>query len=159
MADTPNPYAVTTEEMSPHSAVTSGRQGVDRWFQVVVLCVQTSLGLGTLVAAVEIETIIVSGPVLLGIGLVLVFLTRSDRLSEFRFMAWGCVGFPIFCVVLINLMEWGPSQAQTPVSLLCVAFALAMSLKCLLVLVRSRNRARSQQWIGFSDLVPVESAE
>lgn len=156
MASTPNPYAVTTLEMSTAS-LASPEGAVTRRFRWVVAVTLTFLVVGTLAACYEIFTIVYSGPVLFGVGLMLAVLTRSGRQPGFRFLTWSCLAFPIFCLALINVFSWGPGQAQLPISILSSLFSLSMFVFSLVALHRSRIVPPAED--GFFDPISPDSSD
>lgn len=136
-----NPYQVTTETLVRNPAL-DPIQAIPRWLQIVVIIVQTFVGLATLAACIDIESITVSGPILFCIGLVLLLVTRRRRFG-FEWVALWHTIFPVFIVVLIWVQSWSPSEAQVPVSVICGIYALIISLMVLRIL--RRNRVAMQQ--------------
>ena len=90
------------------------------------MCVIQALGIaiGVVVAAMEIESIIVSGPVLSLLGLAIALNWRRSR--SLATLAYGLSPSLLSLLVfaLINIMEWGPREATTPVMMLLLAYEI-----------------------------------
>ncbi len=110
--------------------------------------------LGILIAAiaamVEIESIVGSGPIMSLVGIWIAFLSyRRDRpIGLFYGLAVPTVS--VFCFIVINGMDWGPSDAHVPVSAFLVLFAWACIPSCSLA-VREVRRQR-----GLADRRPIQ---
>lgn len=117
-----NPYAATTLELSPE--IKGKSPTFPRWLKVFTTLVYTFFVIATSIALFEIESIIFTGPALLVIGIVFFFI--SHRWKPLRYIAYGGVGFSIFCVIVINAFSLAPRDAQVPISLLCVVFTARM---------------------------------
>lgn len=149
-----NPYAATTLEMSPSLPRLHGP--VPRWLRPLLALMVLFLVGGTLAAWVDVESILVSGPMLFLIGVFLTVSARRRRDMPVRLVAGGSLAFPVFCVLLINLCGWGPSEAQQPISVLCLAFSLLM----LLLIGRAMRRLRPLAAAGgIGDVFPLPSSE
>ena len=112
--------------------------------------------LGILIAAiaamVEIESIVGSGPIMSLVGIWIAFLSyRRDRpIGLFYGLAVPTVS--VFCFIVINLMEWGPSDAHVPVSAFLVLFAWACIPACSLAIweVRRQRGLAQRRPVQFS---------
>lgn len=119
-----NPYA------SPHAATRpiKWRQSAgNASLAVVVASLAQVLGLiaGTAAAFGEIESILVSGPLVSILGLVITFVSARSR--NLLGVIFG-ISAPLFAglvFALINIREWGPGDAQKPVSRLILVYVLA----------------------------------
>jgi hypothetical protein len=78
------------------------------------------------IAATEIESIVVTGPIFTVLGLVVVLLGAIDgRMMPVWFgLSAGLVSLLIF--VLINAKGWGPEPAAFPVTLILLGYELAV---------------------------------
>ena len=121
-----NPYAATTLEMSPD--LPRFQRPVPRWLRPLLTLLVLFLAVGTLDAWVDVESILVSGPMLFLVGIFLAISARRRREMPLGLVACGSLAFPLFCVLLINLCGWGPSEAQQPISVLCLAYSPLMLL-------------------------------
>lgn len=83
--------------------------------------------LGILIAAiaamVDIESIMGSGPIMSLVGIWIAFLSyrRDHPIGLFYGLAVPTVS--VFCFIVINGLDWGPSDAHVPVSAFLVLFA------------------------------------
>jgi len=122
----PNPYAVTTLEIGepiPDGFATSSK--FTRWMIIIAMPL---LVIGVVLAFLDIETILGSGPVMLVWGVILLYPTRRDR--QFQWFAIACCLFPVVVFLIIFFMSWSPQDAQHPISALCASFVGAMLFGC-----------------------------
>lgn len=130
-----NPYASPRAFSAPPRPAHPVRRA---W---TVLCsVQMALiGVGIIAAFVEIETILASGPLLstTGCGLALAAAFSrglgSRRSAVIKF-GLSTPGISLFCLALIYALNWGPGQAQAPVSLIALLYGLLTLALCWRVL-------------------------
>ncbi len=124
VTEAPNPYAVTTLEVDQPPIESDPPS---RWVHWCVVLALPLMLIGSAAAVIDIETILASGPVMLGYGLILLFLTRRWQQRQFRWFAWTCCAFPFIVFLIIYTLQWSPSNAQVPISALCCVFTCAVS--------------------------------
>ncbi|QEF99867.1 hypothetical protein Mal15_39340 [Stieleria maiorica] len=74
----------------------------------------------------DIETIVISGPVLSLIAIVLaIFAWRSD-LRALWIISYSMIAMSIGCFLTIVLMEWSPAEAQIPIGRATIVFAFGI---------------------------------
>ncbi len=74
------------------------------------------------IAVIEIESIVFSGPLLSISGLLITFLSfRRDRLLGLLF-GLSAPTVAAFCLFVIATLEWGPAEAHWPVAALLVLY-------------------------------------
>lgn len=117
-----NPYAAP--QSRPEAAAPSEgfpRATLFQW--LVGLKILTIIG-GAIAAHIEIESILVSGSLLTLQGIPIGLL--SYRASYWRGLSFGVCGpaISIFCFLLINIMDWGPKDAEEPVSAIADVYAV-----------------------------------
>lgn len=125
-----NPYAVTqgmddgaAKDLDPlHSFMTRRRVSFGL---AVVLYVGSLVSAG--LACLDIETIVGSGPFMVGVSIAVLVANRRTELRRFRYQAFATIGFCVLCFLLIWGFELSPTQAQRPMACLVVAFALLMN--------------------------------
>lgn len=79
-------------------------------------------------AAIDVESIIFTGPLLSAVGLLLAgSACRRNRVTALYF-ALGVPTISVICFVLIYGFRWDPRDAQLPISLLLVVFAIGYTL-------------------------------
>lgn len=71
----------------------------------------------------DVESILVTGPTGLILGLWVASRGLKCRVPLITWFGFGTVAFVVFVFALINLNNWGPPDAQEPVSLLIGCFA------------------------------------
>ena len=122
MNDSPNPYAVTTLELADtRTFAPSTMFTVTRWTVVIA---QIAMGIAAVVAWIDIESIVFSGPVMLGVGLLVTVLSWWRK--SYRWFGIACLIFPVVVFLIIFLLEWSPDDAQIPIGILCTVFTLGM---------------------------------
>lgn len=148
IAKTDNPYAVTTLEMSPYTVTVDV---LPKWFRLFLHFLMAFFVIGTVVAIIEIESIVATGPILFTIGLFLAFLTRKER-KELRFLTVGCLTLPVCCVLAINVFSLGPNDAWAPFNAAYVLFTLGMVLNTIRVLRKMGSAAQNPDLAVDSDV-------
>jgi hypothetical protein len=73
-------------------------------------------------AAVEIETIVGTGPVFSGVGGVVAECGRRCRMRGMFWLGISTLILSLFVFGLINVAEWSPGEAQRPVSVLLLIY-------------------------------------
>ncbi len=129
VSDAPNPYAATTLELGKPAREhpLSGESSGARLIRLMVVVAIPLLLIGAATAVMNIRCIVFSGTIMLIYGLLLMFLTRKRHQRHFRWFAWACCVFPILIFLIIFERQWDPPDAQIPISVLCCAFAVAMT--------------------------------
>jgi hypothetical protein len=86
------------------------------------------LGLGATAAWVEIESIMVAGPLLSLTGLVVAWLSarRAFPLGVVAGLSTGAVS--LLCLALVWGLGWGPEPARVPIGIIAVLYAVAFGL-------------------------------
>ncbi|NND97455.1 MAG: hypothetical protein HKN47_09035 [Pirellulaceae bacterium] len=128
-APSSNPYAVTTEHPSRQNdrpilrAMTLGTR-------ICLFLIYLSVPLqicGALAAAIKIETIVVSGPIMLVYGIVLLILTWQSVVPRFRWFALTCLFYPVIVFLIIFTQGWSPDEAWLPISTLTGVLVLVFT--------------------------------
>ncbi len=128
---TDNPDRLLNREYNPYLApehrddpvAVPERFHARRIFLVLVgVKILTIVG-GAIAAIVDIESIVFSGPVISLLGLPIAFL--AYRVRHWRGVWFGLSGpaITLFCFALINIQNWGPGDAQGPVSVITSLYA------------------------------------
>lgn len=125
-----NPYAVTQaiDEDAiafPHSryeSITRIRVSFGLTVVLYVGCI-----ISAILACIDIESIIGSGPGMTGIAVAALVATNRTPLSRFRYQAIATIGFCLICWTIIWGFGLSPGRAQWPIGSLVVAFALLMN--------------------------------
>jgi hypothetical protein len=87
--------------------------------------------LATLAAILNVESVIVSGPVLALLGVIMVVcgFSRRQRALWWPGLAhWGICGL---FVGLVNMLHWSPSDARVPFPIMGAIYTVAMTLALL----------------------------
>ena len=113
------------EQPSPPAASGQRRTALRQRWAIALWGLQV---LATLVAAaaaaVDVESIIGTGPALTVAGVALVIVARPARSWWVLAMSLSAPAVCIFCAALIVACEWGPSDAQTPISIIAAGYAV-----------------------------------
>jgi uncharacterized membrane protein len=120
MSEVPNPYAVTTLDLSLPPEPLGPDSSTARIMAFAAIPLMLA---GAIVATIDIESIVFSGAIMLLYGIILLVATRRRKAR--RWFVWACVVFPLFVLLIINLFSLSPDDAQVPVSILCWIFVLA----------------------------------
>ncbi len=121
---------MTTSDDNPFRAPQSSFQPVERkshpklrLLRIFVGLQCTTIALGVAFALYDIESIVVTGPILsvTGVGAAL-FSRRHQQAGGIIFGLSGPV-ITLFCFVLIDQLNWSPRNAQYPVSLIAMVYA------------------------------------
>ncbi|MBI4853952.1 MAG: hypothetical protein HY819_19315 [Acidobacteria bacterium] len=91
-------------------------------------------------AFVEIRTILLTGPILSSIGGVIAWTSYQYR-SRLG-MVWGlsAVAITLFCLGLILIFEWSPSDAQTPIQIIGLIYTILILPITLTILLHLRRK-------------------
>lgn len=97
----------------------------------LVIAQMLGIAVATIVACVEIESILFSGPALSLAGVWIAFLAyRRRAVTAFAFGLFA-PSAALGCFLLIYTQRWGPSEAARPISTLMILLALvALPLGC-----------------------------
>ena len=138
-----NPYAPTAE-VAHLSQVTADHEDWPpplsiRLIQLIAVVMMISCPVGASYAYWDIETIMVSGPILSILALVTLVCYASTRrrstISQWHGWQFPCVmiAFVMGVFLVIFLNEWSPSDAQKPISNACAIYAGAVQIGWLLL--------------------------
>ena len=118
-----NPYQAPAAAGRPAVHSEAGRDNsVARKISVAVMCFV--IFVGTILSFVNIYSIVYSGAVLALVSLFVMVVARQEkRLPIFLFGLSG-IAFSLLIFGLINLMNWGPSDARYPVPRMIVFYAV-----------------------------------
>ena len=134
-----NPYAAPRAFAPPPRRPRTGREARLLWS--VLCCAQMAFTIIAIVAAfVNIESITVSGPLLSLLGCGIALAAGLGGGSGFQRIAATLFGLSapaisFFCLMLILLMDWGPSRAQQPVSVIALLYGTVAGALCFGVLL------------------------
>lgn len=136
-----NPYRAPAAEFESTLDTSNGTKS---WrFQMSTIIQMTLTVAGIVAAFVNVWTIVFSaGPVIL-LGVLTYAFERRCRPG--RGIGWGAVfglsgpAIAVLCFLLINGMEWSPTDAQHPISFLLLVYG-CISLPCAVIAI-SENRA------------------
>jgi len=123
----PNTMTVSEDNpfRAPQSSFDPTEDKATKGLRVLRICIGlqcTTIVLGVSAAFYDIESIVVTGPVLFLIG---IFLALCNRQHEhLTSLAFGLSGpaISIICLALINLLNWSPTDAQHPVSIIAAVY-------------------------------------
>jgi len=139
-SENPNPYA--PPQVASESVLlpkpSPDRRRIRRWAIVECLVIAGALA----AQAIDIESIIISGPVFGLVGLGVAIMGRRSRHVPALMFGGSAFAFAIFIFVLINLADWGPREATRPVMILSWIYTVAVTpvaWRCL--------RVHSTRWI------------
>jgi len=77
---------------------------------------------------VEVETIMFVGPVFCITGTILGVMSNRTGRSLLGVVGWSAIAYAILVIALINILEWSPDEAKTPLAGLSITYALGVLL-------------------------------
>ena len=142
VTDAPNPYAATTLELSKPIVEAGGHSPWIRWLVIIAIPLLIT---ASAAAVMNVHSIVVSGPILLLYGAVLMYLSWWKKQRRFRWFAWACCTFPMAVYLIIFTLQWSPTEAQMPISLLCCVFTLLVTAGTLATFAGASEAANVEQ--------------
>jgi hypothetical protein len=92
---------------------------------ILVIVQMIAVGLALAAALLEIETIVVSGPLLSASGAIIAGLAAPRGLWRNLFYGLSVPMISLMSFLLIQVFDWGPHAARLPIGILLSLFALA----------------------------------
>lgn len=158
--DTENPYLAPEAVYEP--ALDTGREKSEFRLLRILLGLQlATLAVGLCVAAVHIESIVATGPLISVFGFLLAGVSLQKGVGLGVFAGASAPAFSLAIFLTINLLGWSPSDARLPVPILglfyaAVLVAMAVALRIQLkardaghAAVKSRETADSESSWSF----------
>jgi len=99
------------------------------------------LSIAVIVAAVDIESIIVSGPILSITGLVAALSWRFCRSVFLGALGLSAPAMSLFLLLLISGLNWSPSDAQVPVTAILIGYEVLIAPFALVGLYMALTRS------------------
>jgi len=133
---TPTPVIPLEYEQPLPGATPVGR--ALRWFVIIawLVCV---IALG-LIVNVDVETVIVTGPLIAILGLMVLLRGLLDRRSAFAIIGAAHIGICLLFVTLVNVWNWSPADATKPFTLMGMAHVLGTGVATAFVLLSPYRR-------------------
>ncbi|MCA9051828.1 MAG: hypothetical protein KDA89_23985, partial [Planctomycetaceae bacterium] len=110
-----NPYRAPGLIEDPKSAPAESGRNVLTWTRAMILLQSASILICLPIAWIEIESILVSGPVVSLSGFVSAFFSRRCGNRAGWWFGLSGFGITVSCFLLINIYQWGPADARVPV--------------------------------------------
>ncbi|WP_372896477.1 hypothetical protein [Stieleria sp.] len=122
-----NPYAApqSAPERPPPLPSDFGRRR-SRFAVGFAALLMTGSLLASACAVYDIESIVVSGPLLSLCAIILAVLSIRPGLRGFWILSASMIAMTIGCFLTIFLLEWSPGEAQTPIGAATVVFAIVI---------------------------------
>ncbi|MCS7470488.1 hypothetical protein NZK35_27875 [Stieleria sp. ICT_E10.1] len=121
-----NPYAAPQNAPSPPPLQGEFRPRRLRFAVGFAALVLIGAPVASACAVYDIESIVVSGPLLSLFAIVLAILSRRTDLRGFWILSAMMIAMSIGCFLTIFLREWSPGEAQTPIGAATVVFAIVI---------------------------------
>jgi hypothetical protein len=93
-----------------------------------------------LIMAVDVETVIVTGPIIATLGLMILIRGIIERRAPFTVLGASHLGICLLFVVLVNLFRWSPAEATKPFVAMGTVYLIANGVVTLWLLSPSRWR-------------------
>ncbi|PHQ36346.1 hypothetical protein [Rhodopirellula bahusiensis] len=118
-----NPYAPTVT--TPEAYATGPTQPSSKTLRVLLLLHLVLVAGGVAGAEYDIESIMISGGLLAVFGIVLSIIAHRSGNLIAMLLGLSSIIFVIAILVLINVMQWDPREADRPVCILIWVYASA----------------------------------
>jgi hypothetical protein len=112
-----------SDQVRPLARHSPRRPGISR-STLAGLLILHLLGIGgsVIAAAVQIESIVGTGPAFSVLGLIVAECGRRSRLRSMYWIGLSTLALSLFVFALINIAEWSPAEASVPVPVLLLAY-------------------------------------
>ena len=98
------------------------RRGWRRILRVLLLANVVGTVVAYVVMLEEVETVIVSGPLLFLAGAITLFIARTLKYALGIAVGGAQIGICLLFVSLVNILRWGPSAAEGPFKLMSILY-------------------------------------
>jgi hypothetical protein len=93
-----------------------------------------------LIIGVDVETVIIAGPIIAALALSIVIRGIIERRRPFTVLGSAHLGICLLLVALVNLFNWSPSEATKPFAVMGVIHVVATGVASYRILAPSRWR-------------------
>jgi hypothetical protein len=110
-------------------------RGAYSWVRAFIMIQMLVAVVGTFAALRDVHTIMATGPILSIVG---IFVTIACVRKRYNFGVWIGASGPAICLaifLIIQLFNWGPSEAQEPVPLIGAVY---LAILCVMGLIALR---------------------
>jgi hypothetical protein len=116
-----NPFLPPESQFTPRESIPANR--AQTVANVLAILKMVAIGIGTVAALIDIESIVATGPIISLLGLPVAII--SIRNARYLGIVFGLSGLAITiaCFLLIFNLQWSPHEAQMPVSAIGVCYA------------------------------------
>ena len=105
-----------------------------RWLKrVMTVSVLASWVAWLLIPAVDVETVCISGPVLLLLGVTIIFLARVQNIWALA-LGVAQIGICLLFFGLVIALQWGPGRAEKPFAWMGLIYLLVMAFPMIMAL-------------------------
>lgn len=119
--------------------------------KIAIVLQMAAIVIGLVASFIDVESIVITGPVLTVLGLITLFLAvRTDVGTGFVVGISG-PAIAVLCFALIYSQNWSPGDASRPIPLIGTAYAFAAVPLCVVTFLR----ATSRQFLSAADARPA----
>ena len=93
-----------------------------------------------LIVGVDVETVIITGPIIAVLGLMILIRGIIERRPPFAILGAAHLGICLLFIVLVNLFHWSPGEATKPFSVMGAIHVVASGVATYWVVSPSRWR-------------------
>jgi hypothetical protein len=133
---TPPPLPVLPLEYAPPAL-----QGSTRLLRVLGWLSIGITAVGTVAAAVEVETVIVSGPALVVLGMVMIACGLARKQRALWIPGLAHLGIAGFFVMLVNVFGFSPTVARIPFPVMGGIYTIGVTIIFLKLMYWQRSKA------------------
>jgi hypothetical protein len=143
----PQPQSATDQRQANSSTEARAIHPFRSWLEFIVLvaCILDVPLAWIFIIAGDVKTIVISGPLMVALGVGLLCLSRRRR--RLVAVAAAQIVIPVSIGLPIIVKEWGPAQVDTPlkyIGVACLLVTVPLGIWALVDLLRSRDSATHQ---------------
>jgi hypothetical protein len=96
--------------------------------QWLVAASWVACAIGWLLICIDVETVLVTGPVVLILGIAQIVVGRVKKRADVLWLGAAHVAICALLFLLVNALSWSPRQAQAPFTGMVLAYAAAVAV-------------------------------
>jgi hypothetical protein len=140
MAAAAEPVAVIPLEYEHPALAAAARPGRALRVSTILACAACAVAWG-LIVGVDVESVIVTGPIISVLGLTLLLCGLIERRAGFTVLGAAHVGICLLFVMLVNLLNWMPRDAHKPFAVMGAIHVIASGLASVWLMMPSHSPA------------------
>jgi hypothetical protein len=124
-----------------YEQVDATRAHAGRWLRLLVVLSSAACAVATaLIPVVDVETVIISGPVIFVMGAAILIAAMRVRSPWHAVLGAGHCAICLLFFMFANWMGWGPPEARVPFAIMGLAYTLLSGVASFWLILRTRPR-------------------